>query len=63
MTHVDLLPAFERHPARSLQVGILDAHPNELAHRLAAAEIAPALSKLVGTLPPGRGPVADQSRP
>jgi lysophospholipase L1-like esterase len=37
--HLDLLPAFEGRPARSLVVNAFDAHPNELAHALAATAI------------------------
>jgi hypothetical protein len=34
--HLDLLPVYEPHPARELVANPHDAHPSELAHRLAA---------------------------
>lgn len=61
--HVDLLPAFERHPARSLHVGILDGHPNETAHRIAGVELAEALAAMVEPLPEGPGPIPGAGRP
>lgn len=46
VTHVDLLPVFERHPPEDLRVGILDSHPNELGHRLAAEALIAAFLEL-----------------
>ena len=37
---LDLLPVFAPYPARKLVVNAHDAHPNELAHALAAEAIA-----------------------
>ena len=51
VTHVDLLPLFERHPPAALQVGLLDTHPNELAHRLAAAAATKAVMSVLGRTP------------
>jgi lysophospholipase L1-like esterase len=51
-THVDLLPLFERRRPEELQVGLLDSHPNELAHRLAAGAAADALLGLLGRARP-----------
>lgn len=50
-THVDLLPLFERHRHDALHAGLMDAHPNELAHRLAAGEVAAAVLALLGRSP------------
>jgi hypothetical protein len=38
--HLDLLPAFSRHKAEDLWANPTDHHPNEIAHRIAAEEIA-----------------------
>lgn len=53
VAHVDLLPAFERYPARSFHAGIMDAHPNETAHRLAGVEIARAMATVAKPAAPG----------
>jgi hypothetical protein len=37
--HLDLVPIYEGRDFRDLRASILDAHPNETAHRLAAQEI------------------------
>ncbi|MFC1631240.1 hypothetical protein ACFL1I_05580 [Candidatus Omnitrophota bacterium] len=37
---LDLLPAFSEYPAEALWANPIDHHPNEIAHRLAAEEIA-----------------------
>jgi hypothetical protein len=59
-THVDLLPVFERHRPDTLHVGLLDAHPNELAHRLAAREVADAVARRLGR--PRRPPASPDRR-
>jgi hypothetical protein len=38
--HLDLLPAFSGHDAKDLWANPTDHHPNEIAHRIAAEEIA-----------------------
>jgi len=38
--YLDLLPAFSRHKAEDLWANPTDHHPNEIAHRIAADEIA-----------------------
>jgi hypothetical protein len=38
--YLDLLPSFSRHKARELWANPTDHHPNEIAHRIAAEEIA-----------------------
>src|SRR5437667_285648 len=43
---LDLLPALRGRPAEELWVHALDAHPNEVAHRLAAESLAPAVRRL-----------------
>jgi lysophospholipase L1-like esterase len=43
---LDLLPALRRRSAEELWVHPLDPHPNELAHRLVAESLAPAVSGL-----------------
>ena len=43
--HLDLLPVYESHTARELMVNSSDAHPNELAHALAAEAIGPFLEQ------------------
>lgn len=43
--HLDLLPVFEPYPPRRLTVNRRDAHPNELAHSLAAGAIADFLAE------------------
>jgi lysophospholipase L1-like esterase len=45
----DLLPALRGRPSESLWVHPVDMHPNELAHRLAAASLAPVVLELVKT--------------
>jgi lysophospholipase L1-like esterase len=40
IAHLDLFPAFSRHEAEDLWANPTDHHPNELAHRIAADEIA-----------------------
>jgi lysophospholipase L1-like esterase len=47
IAHHDLLPALEGREPDSLWVHPLDHHPNEIAHRLAAVSLAPAVSALV----------------
>jgi len=47
IAHHDLLPALEGREPESLWVHPLDHHPNETAHRLAAASLAPAVRALV----------------
>jgi hypothetical protein len=42
----DLLPALRGRPPASLWVHPVDLHPNEIAHRLAAAELAPVVRAL-----------------
>jgi lysophospholipase L1-like esterase len=44
----DLLPALAGRPEESLWVHPVDRHPNELAHRLAAESLAPAVRALAG---------------
>jgi lysophospholipase L1-like esterase len=51
VAHVDLLPVFVRHDVRELMVNRLDAHPNELAHRLAAEALTPLVLRHLGPLP------------
>jgi hypothetical protein len=46
--HHDLLPAFRDRPTAELWVHPVDHHPNELAHRLAAESLAPAVLQLAG---------------
>ncbi len=41
VAHLDLLTVFEDRSSSDLVVGRLDAHPNEVAHRIAAEAIAP----------------------
>jgi hypothetical protein len=43
---LDLLPALRGRSAEELWVHSLDPHPNELAHRLVAEALAPAVSRL-----------------
>jgi lysophospholipase L1-like esterase len=43
---LDLLPALEGHEASDLWVHPIDAHPNEIAHRLVADRLAPAVRRL-----------------
>ncbi len=43
--HLDLLPVFQQHSNNDLVVNAYDAHPNETAHRLAAAAISDFLSR------------------
>lgn len=43
---VDLLQAFEGRPTESLWVSAVDRHPNEIAHRLAAEALVPAVRAL-----------------
>lgn len=51
--HLDLLPAFAGRAPRDLVVSRWDSHPNEAAHRVAAAAIAPFLDALLAeTTPP-----------
>lgn len=45
---LDLLSVFEAHASEPLTVNAFDAHPNERAHALAAAELAPWLSSTAG---------------
>jgi lysophospholipase L1-like esterase len=45
----DLLPALAGRPAASLWVHPVDLHPNEIAHRLAAAELAPAVREFAAS--------------
>lgn len=61
VTHIDLLPVFERHDPGSLQVGFMDTHPNALAHRLAAAELTGALAGIL-QLPGKPGTSATQRK-
>jgi len=44
--HLDLLPALRGRRPETLWVHPLDKHPNELAHRLAASSLAPALLEM-----------------
>ena len=44
---VDLLPALKGRSSASLWVHPVDTHPNELAHRLATANLAPAVRHLI----------------
>lgn len=53
---VDLLPEFEKYPYRELQASAYDGHPNERAHRLAAAQVFARLTGLMGLPNPERGP-------
>jgi tetratricopeptide (TPR) repeat protein len=43
--HLDLLPVYQGHPPGRLVVNHLDAHPNELAHKLAADALQKFLSE------------------
>ena len=45
--HLDLLPVFMPYPPRKLMVNAHDAHPNELAHALAADAMTPFLERLL----------------
>jgi hypothetical protein len=47
----DLLPAFRGRRSSSLWVHVLDHHPNEVAHRLAAESLAPAILGLTTPRP------------
>jgi hypothetical protein len=53
--HLDLLDALRRYPARDLAVWRFDTHPGPLAHGVAAAEVAPALLKLLSAGGPQGG--------
>lgn len=44
--HRDLLPVLKGHSSESLWVYPVDMHPNEIAHQLAAAHIAPAVREV-----------------
>ena len=48
IAHHDLLPAFQGRPTAELWVHAVDRHPNEIAHRLAAESLLPAVLKLAG---------------
>lgn len=45
---LDLLPAYRRHDILSLRVDEDDSHPNALAHRIAAEELAKKLAEMLG---------------
>jgi lysophospholipase L1-like esterase len=49
--HLDLLPLYRSLPARKLTVNRLDAHPNELAHALAAGAIEKFLEQQLAAAP------------
>lgn len=53
--HLDLLPVFANLPPTRLTVNRFDAHPNELAHRLAAEEIDRFLSDTIKPVSPASG--------
>lgn len=51
IAHHDLRAALSGRPGESLWVHPLDQHPNDVAHRLAAESLAPAVKALAGTGP------------
>lgn len=58
--HHDLLPALSGRPTDSLWVHPVDHHPNEIAHRLAAESLVPAMRRLgtEGTVSDAAGPLS-----